>query len=363
MDPPWGSTDPRAESTFPALGEAPQSFVTPGGKKDKSRGEMPVQSSSYGHLGALAHAQTQGPWKPEVAKHPSSGTYYARLQAAAEMTDRRLGENDRVLDLRSFDHDVGPDRGVGADVGVAQVSTRADDRGPADEAGLEAGGGMDGDGALDAGVEQVCLDWLALHPLEGKAVSVQQRLSTMPKAPPAFRSPYVYASAVILQAQGEDLELLAGPGLELLGDVDNGGPEQRHPGAGSAPEGRGRVGHSGTQAALADVNHGGESPASSMHDEDRFEILGLCLSHQGVQAFTGEAVGQVQDEWLAVEKPSESRQRVAERLALTLDQPVHLHARRISVLHDGASSGRNPVARHHRDLTYTGSFEPVEGVS
>src|SRR5215213_10440960 len=85
----------------------------------------------------------------EVPDHPGAAADHAALEPAADVEDGRVGEHDRMLDLRSLDMGALADRGVRADEGVEDSCLRADDRGAPDRGALDVRRGVDRDAALD----------------------------------------------------------------------------------------------------------------------------------------------------------------------------------------------------------------------
>ena len=89
-----------------------------------------------------------------------------------------------MLDLRAGDLAALADRGVGADVAVAEPRTRADHRGAADDRPFEDGPGLDDDAAVELGVDQLALDPLG-RGCRGSGVGLQHVLETPGVLPPA----------------------------------------------------------------------------------------------------------------------------------------------------------------------------------
>src|SRR5271163_4231353 len=89
-----------------------------------------------------------------------------------------------MLDLRAGDGAALADRGVGADVTVAQMGVRADDCGPAHGRALQTRAGLDHYPPVHARVDQLAVEALG-KVVEDQAVGLQHVLQAPSVLPPA----------------------------------------------------------------------------------------------------------------------------------------------------------------------------------
>src|SRR5437764_15094107 len=85
-------------------------------------------ASAKGHFAPLTYAQPQRPGQREVAKDSGVAPDHARHEPAPDVHDARSGSDDRSLDLNTMYPSVGADGGVGTDVRVSDLRSRANDR-------------------------------------------------------------------------------------------------------------------------------------------------------------------------------------------------------------------------------------------
>src|SRR5437660_9740892 len=112
-----------------------------------------------------------------------------------------------MLDLGALDRHVLVDRGVGPDVGVSDLGTRADDRRPADSAPLEPRARLDYHATLDTRVDELTVD--ARHDvLEDQPIRLEDVLELAGVLPPASHD------------VGLDAQTAVHKGLDRVGDLE-----------------------------------------------------------------------------------------------------------------------------------------------
>src|SRR5262249_18834077 len=99
-------------------------------------------------LGVVPDQEADRPLDALAAGHLHVAAEQAGLQPRPGASDRRAGEDDRVLDLRADDPDLVADRGVGTDVGVLDRGAGADHGRAADDRAGQRRAGFEDDPAF-----------------------------------------------------------------------------------------------------------------------------------------------------------------------------------------------------------------------
>src|SRR5437588_8236688 len=107
----------------------------------------------------------------------------AGLDTPAGVTDLRVRQNDRVLDLDAFQGDAGADRAVWADIGLDHARAGPDVNRAADLRAIELGSRVDLDACLDARLRQADADAASLDPVEHEGVRLEHAVESPVESP------------------------------------------------------------------------------------------------------------------------------------------------------------------------------------
>ena len=138
---------------------------------------------------------------------------------------------------------------------------------------------VDRDGALDAAVDDLAARLALAQPLEREAVALERGVGAAGEAPPGRGASHLDAAAELVDPLGEDVQLPAGPGVDVADLRHDARAEHGHAARGGATE-LGRRRAAAAPEPLADVHDRLRSLLGAVHHHDRPEVARLLVADQ-----------------------------------------------------------------------------------